>query len=56
MPGATHSMHVHDSIPNEGESYAPWVQDKCAVPTKWTGLLALATAIRRRMAVLFRLC
>ena len=33
MPGFTHSMHVHDSIPNEGESYAPWVQDKCVPRT-----------------------
>ena len=44
MPGATHSMHVHDSIPNEGESYAPWVQDKCAAPTMWIRLVAHAPA------------
>ena len=36
MPGFTHSMHVHDSIPNEGESYAPWVQDKCAPSVQLT--------------------
>ena len=56
MPGSTHSMHVHDSIPNEGESYAPWVQDRCALPTSRTGLLMLASAARRRVMVVLSVC